>query len=138
AVITLVPKVNLTRFNLDLLLRATDVQVDGRPARHRKDGKHELVITPGKQLRAGVPVKVVVRYAGRPGNVSYLGKRGWAADRHEVAAVNQPHMAALWFPANDHPSDKATFKIAVTVPRGKQAISNGELVRKVKRSKTAT
>lgn len=138
AVITLVPKVNLRRFNLDLLLTATEVSVGGRPARHRKAGKHELVITPAKQLRAGVPAKVVVRYAGRPGDVSYLGEKSWAADGHEVAAVNQPHMAPFWFPANDHPSDKATFRVAVTVPRGKQVISNGELVRKDRRAKTAT
>lgn len=138
AVIKLVPKVDLVRFNLDLLLRATDVTVDGRPARHRKDGRHELVIRPAKRLRAGVPVRVVVRYSGRPGDVSYLGEKNWAANRHEVAAVNQPHVAALWFPANDHPSDKATFRIAVTVPRGKQVISNGNLVREVKRARTTT
>ncbi|WP_110238818.1 M1 family metallopeptidase [Nocardioides gilvus] len=138
AVLTLVPTVDLARFNLDLLLRATGVSVDGRPARHRRDGKHELVIRPAKRLQAGVPVKVVVRYRGRPGEVSYRGEKSWAATRHEVAAVNQPHVAALWFPANDHPSDKATFEIAVTVPRGKEVISNGHLVRKVKRSRTAT
>lgn len=138
AVITLVPEVDLARFNLDLLLEATSVKVDGRAARHRKDGKHELVITPTRRLRAGVPAKVVVRYEGRPAGITYRGEKSWSATRHEVAAVNQPHVAALWFPANDHPSDKATFRIAVTVPRGKQAISNGNLVRKVKRSDTVT
>lgn len=138
AVITMVPTVDLARFNLDLLVSPTAVTVDGERARHRKDGKHELVIRPSKRLRAGVPVKVVVRYGGRPGAVSYRGDQSWSASRHEVAAVNQPHVAALWFPANDHPSDKATFAIAVTVPRGKEVVSNGRLVRRVKRSTTAT
>ncbi|MFI9590537.1 hypothetical protein [Nonomuraea sp. NPDC052265] len=36
-------------------------------------------------------------------------------------------MAWWWYPSNDHPADKATFDISVTVPEGKQAISNGVL-----------
>jgi aminopeptidase N len=42
--------------------------------------------------------------------------------------MNEPHMAPWWFPANDHPRDKATFEIAVTTDEDKQVISNGEQV----------
>ena len=31
--------------------------------------------------------------------------------------MNQPHMAPWWFPANDHPLDKALVDIRITVPR---------------------
>ena len=31
--------------------------------------------------------------------------------------MNEPHMAAWWFPANDHPRDKATIDIRITVPQ---------------------
>jgi aminopeptidase N len=41
--------------------------------------------------------------------------------------IAEPNGAATWFPANDHPSDKATFRIAVTVSAGLTAISNGFL-----------
>ena len=49
----------------------------------------------------------MVEYAGFPGRYGYRGERNWLADDHEVVAMNQPHMAPWWFPANDHPQDKA-------------------------------
>jgi aminopeptidase N len=42
--------------------------------------------------------------------------------------MNQPHMAAWWFPANDHPRDKALVDISITVPRGRRVVANGRLV----------
>ncbi|NED08619.1 M1 family metallopeptidase, partial [Streptomyces sp. SID6648] len=32
-----------------------------------------------------------------------------------------------WFPGNHHPSDKATYDIRMTVPKGLGVVSNGEL-----------
>ena len=32
--------------------------------------------------------------------------------------MNEPHMAPWWFPANDHPRDKAQIDIRITVPQG--------------------
>jgi aminopeptidase N len=40
----------------------------------------------------------------------------------------EPEVAAAWFPVNDHPRDKATYRIELTVPAGLQAISNGRLI----------
>ena len=127
-VLTLRATQDLTRFNLDLLLRPTAVKVDGKRARFRKDGKHELVIRPAKKLRRGAKVKVVVRHVGRPAKLSYRGQKGWFSSRKEVVAVNQPHIAPWWFAANDHPSDKATFTVQVSVPKGKEVISGGRLL----------
>ena len=42
--------------------------------------------------------------------------------------MGQPHIAPWWFPANDHPRDKATFDLHVRVPRGREAVANGRLV----------
>ncbi|WP_181310537.1 M1 family metallopeptidase [Nocardioides campestrisoli] len=127
--LTLVPTAELSRFNLDLLLPASKVTVDGVEAGHRRSGGgHELVVRPKQALAAGVPVEVEVRYAGHPGRKRYAGESNWLADRHEVVTMNQPHMAPWWFPANDHPSDKATYDVSVTVPRGHQVISNGTRV----------
>jgi len=36
-------------------------------------------------------------------------------------------VAATWFPANDHPSDKAAYTFQVTVPKGLEAVANGTL-----------
>jgi aminopeptidase N len=39
--------------------------------------------------------------------------------------VGEPEIAWWWFPSNDHPLDKATFDISVSVPDGTQVVSNG-------------
>ncbi len=137
-VLTLRATQNLKSFNLDLLLTPTAVSVGGTKAKFRKDGKHELVITPATPLKAGRTVKVVVRHTGVPAKLSYRGKKNFVADKQEVVAVNEPHMAPWWFAANDHPSDKATFTVAVNVPKGKQAISNGVLKSKKVSGKRVT
>jgi aminopeptidase N len=36
-------------------------------------------------------------------------------------------MAPWWFPANDHPLDKAVVDVRIRVPHGREVISNGEL-----------
>ena len=41
--------------------------------------------------------------------------------------IGQPHVAATWFPVNDHPSDKAAYTFEITVPRGLEAVANGVL-----------
>lgn len=137
--ITLTATADLRSFSLDLLLPTTGVRVDGRKARFRKVGKHDLRVVPKAPIAAGTTFRVVVRYAGKPGAYRYAGERNWLASRTEVVAMNQPHMAPWWFPSNDHPSDKATFDVRVTVPKGKQVIGNGVRVgRKVKRGLATT
>ena len=39
--------------------------------------------------------------------------------------VGEPHGAATWFPANDHPTDKASFTFHWTVPEGLEVVANG-------------
>jgi aminopeptidase N len=123
-------------FNLDLLLKVDAVEVDGEPVYFHKDGRHELVVE--APLAAGEDVDVEVTYHGFPGAVRWRGERNWRADEHEVITVNQPRMAPWWFPANDHPSDKATFEVAVTVDEAKQVIGNGIRTGRVDHGGTAT
>ena len=136
--ITMVATADLRSLSLDLLLPVTDVRVDGRPARFRKPSKHELRVVPVRPIAKGKQFKVVVRYAGRPASYGYAGERNWLADSAEVVAMNQPHMAPWWFPSNDHPSDKATYDVRVTVPRGKQVIGNGVRVGRTVKGARAT
>ena len=119
---------DLASFHLDLLLPARSVRVDGRPATFRRPDRHELRVTPARPVPAGRTFRVDVTYGGRPGKVWWGGERAWLANRREIVTMGQPHMAAWWFPANDHPRDKATFDITVRVPRGRQGVSNGRLV----------
>ncbi|MGI8646052.1 MAG: M1 family metallopeptidase [Nocardioides sp.] len=116
---------DLREFNLDLLLDVSRVTVDGERARFRTPGRHELRVTPDAALDAGETFTVVVRYTGLPDRLKYLGERNWLADRREVVTMNEPHMAPWWFPANDHPLDKAVHDFHITVPRGKRVVTNG-------------
>jgi aminopeptidase N len=118
---------SLSRFNLDLVLPASKVLVNGVPAAHRRTA-HELVVTPRRPLRQGERMRVVVRYSGIPQNRRVDGAHPWVTTRDGAVALGEPEIAAWWFPSNDHPSDKATFDITLRVPRGLEAISNGRLV----------
>jgi aminopeptidase N len=129
---------DLSRFDLDFLLPVRSVRVNGHRAGFRQVGDHELRITPSTSLATGSEFRVSVRYAGRPAEEHSGGERNWLANRGELVAMNEPHMATWWFPANDHPSDKATFDIRITVPRHKKVVANGVLVAKSRRHGRAT
>lgn len=116
---------DLTRFNFDLLLPVEEVVVDGVPAAFSKPSRHELRIRPAARIERGDVVEVAVTYGGNPRSASYLGESNWLSDGDEVVTMNEPHMAPWWFPANDHPRDKATYRIGVTTDADKQVISNG-------------
>ena len=120
----------LSRFNLDLALTPDAVSIDGVGASWEKPNRHELVVSPAAPIAAGSEVTVRVRYHGTPEKVRVGGESPWISGPREAMAMNEPHIAPWWFPANDHPRDKATFDIAVRVPRGNQLVSNGELVSK--------
>jgi aminopeptidase N len=116
---------DLLTFNLDLLLDPSRVTVDGDRVRFRKTNVHELRVRPDRPIRAGTTFTVGVRYAGHPARLRYRGERNWLANAHEVVTMNEPHMAPWWYPANDHPLDKARHDFHITVARGKRVIANG-------------
>ncbi|MFJ3905304.1 M1 family metallopeptidase [Streptomyces sp. NPDC090025] len=120
-------KQNLSRFNLDLGLKVSEVRVNGRVAKFTASGDHELEVTPAAPLPKGTAVTVVVRYAGKPSEVKIGGWTAWARTPDGAVAAQEPDSAVWWFPSNDHPLDKATFDVSVLVPDGTQAISNGTL-----------
>jgi aminopeptidase N len=118
---------DLSRFNLDLArLTATGVRVDGRPATFTA-ADNELVVTPAAGLPDGKAFTVVVDYGGTPGQLANkaLGEGGWLRTPDGAVALGQPESASTWYPVNDHPADKATFQLAMTVPDGLEVISNG-------------
>ncbi len=62
----------LKQFNLDLVLPASEVLVDGRPAAFTQT-EHELVVTPRRPLASGELMEVRVTYAGKPAAYRSLG-----------------------------------------------------------------
>jgi aminopeptidase N len=117
----------LTRFDLDFVLPVSRVWVNDRPATFRRD-PHELVVTPSKALRAGQELTVRVRYSGVPSRRRPGGLRPWTRTPGGVVAAGKPEIAAWWYPSNDHPRDKATYDVRVTVAKRLEAVGNGVLV----------
>ncbi|MFD0395398.1 M1 family metallopeptidase [Streptomyces nogalater] len=118
---------DLSRFDLDFLLDVSEVRVNGTRAAFTTSGEHELVVTPKTPLPKGTPVTIVVRYHGVPSAKSAYGFTSWHRTPDGGVAANEPEAAWWWFPSNDHPTDKATYDVSVSVPDGTQAISNGTL-----------
>ncbi|WP_426566134.1 M1 family metallopeptidase [Angustibacter sp. McL0619] len=127
ATITAKATQDLSRFDLDFGLHAQSVTVNGHAARTRTDDL-ELVVTPRKAIKNGASMTVVVVYAGVPSSVTADGYSPWIRTDDGAVAVGEPQISSWWFPGNDHPRDKATYDIKVTVPAGLEALSNGKLV----------
>ena len=116
---------NLSRFNLDLEgLTVRSVKVNGAPATWRRSGG-ELTVTPRRGLRKGGTFTTVVRYDGVPRTLP--DGSGFVHTDDGAVVIGEPDVAATWFPANDHPIDKAAYTFRVTVPAGLEAVSNGVL-----------
>jgi aminopeptidase N len=127
ATITATATEDLKRFDLDLAhLSVSKVTVNGAAASSTIQ-KNELVITPTAGVVRGSAITVVVAYGGKPQQLqnSELGGGGWLRTSDGAIALGQPESASTWYPVNDHPADKATFKLAMTVPDGLQVLSNG-------------
>ncbi|MER7740636.1 M1 family metallopeptidase [Streptomyces sp. NPDC096538] len=119
---------DLTAFNLDLQgLDVDAVTVDDTAARWSREGQ-ELTVRPRDPLDRDARFRVVVHYSGTPETVTDPdgSEEGWLRTADGALALGQPVGSMAWFPGNHHPSDKATYALAVTVPEGLRAVSNGE------------
>ena len=96
----------------------------------------KLVVTPAAGILDGTRFEVAVSYHGQPQEfVDPDGSsEGWVpspfcappASCQSHFVVGEPMGSQAWFPSNNHPSDKATFTTAITVPAGQTAVGVGE------------
>jgi hypothetical protein len=118
----------LSSFNLDLDgMTVESIKVDGRRAEWSRDDA-ELTVTPKEGIRKQRKFTTVVRYSGIPKTiVESFGLSGFIHTDDGALVIGQPHVAAFWYPVNDHPSDKASYTFEITVPEGLEAVANGVL-----------
>ena len=122
---------DLSRFDLDFALKASSVLVNNRPAQFQNNnGNGELVITPAQPLLKGQTATVVVSYADTPSTEKVDGLNAWKKGSFGALGIDEPQSSAWWFPANDHPTDRATYDVSIEVPNDVVAVSNGNLIRK--------
>ncbi|MFG2420190.1 M1 family metallopeptidase [Streptomyces sp. NPDC048448] len=120
---------SLDAFNLDLKgLDVAGVSVGDRDARWSRAGQ-ELTVRPRPGLGKGETFRTTVRYSGTPETLTDPdgSQEGWLPTARGALALGEPVGSMTWFPGNHHPSDKASYDITITVPKGLSAVSNGEL-----------
>jgi hypothetical protein len=119
---------NLSQLNLDLSgLTVRAITVDTLAATWSRAGD-ELTVVPRSGLVKGTTFTVKVTYDGVPKTLDEFGLSGFIHTDDGALVAGQPHVADTWFPSNDHPSDKASLHVEMTVPAGLTAVSNGTLV----------
>ena len=129
---------DLEQFNLDLSgLDVVSVVVANPDGSDPVDAEFtragtELTVQPGRLLAAGTAFTASVLYTGWPEPLDDPGvpffKMGWQQQQGVIFTASEPSGSMTWFPSNNHPADKATFRIEITVPEGLTAASNGLLV----------
>lgn len=129
------------KYSLDLAqsMRVAKVTVNGRrPAKFaHRSGK--LTVTPAEKLPAGAVLVFGVQYSGTPVPLRTMwGEVGWEELDEGSLVASQPNGAPTWFPCDDHPGSKATYRIAVTTDAPFVAIANGTLVHKTTKASRTT
>ena len=140
ATITAATLASLKTFTLDLAdaLSVSKVTVNGRRPAHFRTGNRKLHITLSAPLPAGAAMSIEVRYSGSPRPLrTPWGEVGFEELSNGVLVAGQPNGAASWFPCDDHPSAKASYRIHISTDSPYRAIANGELVsRRVRAAQT--
>jgi aminopeptidase N len=119
------------RLVLDLAhLRASKVRVDGAGLKKWSARSDRLVLQLDRAVPAGTELRLAIAYGGVPQPVidRHHGDAGWEELADGVIVAAQPHGAPTWFPCNDRPDDKATYRISIGAPAGYIVVANGELV----------
>jgi aminopeptidase N len=133
--ITQTAKQGLSEFSFDFRgLNVTSVTIDGVAATYTRDeATDKLIITPAAGIANGRTFHTVIAYNGVPVQVQDPDDsfEGWLRTADGAFLVNEPMGAMSWFPANNHPLDKARYDFHLTVPSTHTALGNGELVSKV-------
>ncbi len=126
----------LAQLTLDFIgYEINAVSVNNTEATFRREGD-KLVVDLPNLLPAGAAFTLVISYRGEPIErpsqylhfVDHLGLH--FPDGESIFVIAEPDGARFWFPANDHPRDKAIFRFELLVPAGLTAVANGTLVEK--------
>jgi aminopeptidase N len=129
ATITAVAVDRIGMFTLDLAaLNVTKIAVNGRaPAGYRHRGTR-LEVRVTEPIEPRQEFTVTVAYQGNPRELDGpWGEAGWEELTDGVIVAAQPHGAPSWFPCNDRPSNKAAYRVTMTVPNDYYAVANGTL-----------
>jgi aminopeptidase N len=101
------------------------IVVDGDTVGYTRDDD-ELLVHLDSAVSEGDTFQVAVAYHGRP--FMGLAGTGLFISTTSTFTIGAPDGSYKWYPCWDHPSDKATADVNVTVPTGYIVASNGTLL----------
>ncbi|MEZ4867593.1 MAG: M1 family metallopeptidase [Caldilineaceae bacterium] len=128
ATLTALATATLDTFNLDFhALTIDELTVNGVETPYQRQ-EDELVIDPLLPVGGNAIFTVTVQYHGRPKPLLFdFYNTGWLNFTDSIGVGNEPNGAATWYPVNDHPLDRATYRLRVTVPMPYVVAANGRL-----------
>jgi aminopeptidase N len=124
----------LTQVSLDFIGYTVETVTVGQTAVPSSREGDKLIFDLPTPLAAGEPFTATIVYEGQPvyepsrylGFIDHLGLS--YPGQNSIFVLSEPDGARYWFPNNDHPRDKATFRFELTVPAGLTAVANGTLL----------
>ncbi|MDT7736664.1 MAG: hypothetical protein QOK09_33 [Mycobacterium sp.] len=138
--ITAVTLTELEQFALDLseAMTVSKVSVNGKRAAHFACRDRKLRIRLSSKLASGSTMSIVVHYRGSPRPLRSLwGDVGFEELTNGALVAGQPNGAASWFPCDDHPNAKASYRIQISTDNPYRVIANGKLAsRRVRAAQT--
>lgn len=141
ATVTAVTLAELETFSLDLsgALSVSKATVNGKRPKHFRAEGDKLHITLAERLPAGAAMTVAVRYSGtpRPKRTPW-GEVGFEELTEGALVAGQPNGASSWFPCDDHPSAKASFRIQISTESPYLTLANGKLLSRKARAGMTT
>jgi aminopeptidase N len=139
AVLSAEAAITLRELRLDLSgLRVTKVTVDGAATRYVAKSQH-LLVRPKRPIKAGATFRVVVAYNGQPRPVPDGDDEcGWEELADGVLVAGQTNGAPSWFPCNDRPDDKATYRFELTTSNAYHVVANGVCTSQWRSASTTT
>ncbi len=122
---------DLSSLNLDLVgMTVDEARIDGQVVPTEREGRELTLLAVAPIVESSI-ITIEVDYHGEPQPVpdpAFPTILGWIEEPWGSYVAAEPLGAATWFPGNDHPLDKATFEIIVTVESGEIAAGPGLLV----------
>lgn len=140
ATITAVTLASLRSFTLDLAdtLSVSKVTVNGRRVEAFNTSGAKLRVRLNAPLPAGAAMSIMVRYGGTPRPIRSLwGDVGFEELSNGVLVAGQPDGSPSWFPCDDHPSAKASYRTKISTDTPYHVVGCGKLIsRKVRAGQT--
>ena len=104
-----------------------------------RHSNNKLHITFQDELVEDTSFDLSIRYSGTPRPLrSTWGEVGWEETDNGALVAGQPNGAPSWFPCDDTPDEKASYRIGITTTRETTAIATGQLVQESTRGGKTT